>query len=228
MAQVRPGCVPASVPPSPARPTMKGRGVPRGVCPAARDVHPTAPVRRLSAGRRSETWPGGFARAGQSFSRGLTGPVRPPGPSSHALEWRREVSTFATRPLVRVRWGYRCRVVCPLGARAVIGARPRRPTSESPGFAPHRPRPARGSPGSRGGCFGPRALHVVPDSERVLRAVLGDSRFAPSAPVQRPGPRPDFARAAGFQAITVRTGARRPLQGRTRRGRDAGRRNWNH
>jgi hypothetical protein len=65
---------------------------------------------------------------------------------------------------------------------------------------------------------------VVPDSERMLRAVLDDNRFAPSAPVQRPGPRPDFARAAGFRAITVRSGARRPLQGRTRRGRDAGRR----
>ena len=65
-------------------------------------------------------------------------------------------------------------------------------------------------------------MHVVPDSERVSRAVPGDSRFAPSAPVQRLGPRPDFARAAGIQAITVRTGARSPLQERTRRCRDAG------
>jgi hypothetical protein len=224
VAQVRPGCVPASVPPSPARPTMKGRGVPGGVCPAAHVVHPAAPAGRLSAGWRSETWPGGFARAGQSRQPGTDRP----GSSARALLPRPRVTpgggTFATRPLVRVRWGYRCRVVCPLGARAVIGPRPRRPTSESPGFAPHRPHPARGSPGSRGGCFGPRALHVVPNSERVLRAVLGDGRFTPSAPVQRPGPRPDFARAAGFRAITVRTGARRPLQGRTRRCRDAGRR----
>ena len=60
---------------------MKGRGVPGGVCPAARVVHPTAPVGRLSAGRRSETWPGGFARADQSRQPGTDRP----GSSSRAL-----------------------------------------------------------------------------------------------------------------------------------------------
>jgi hypothetical protein len=43
----------------------------------------------------------------------------------------------------------------------------------------------------RGGFFSPRALSVVPDSERMIRAVLDDNRFAPSAPVQRLGPRPE-------------------------------------
>jgi hypothetical protein len=81
VAQVRPGCVPASVPPSPARPTMKGRGVPGGVCPAAHVVHPAAPAGRLSAGWRSETWPGGFARAGQSRQPGTDRP----GSSARAL-----------------------------------------------------------------------------------------------------------------------------------------------
>ena len=223
MAQVRPGCVPASVPPSPARPTMKGRGVPGGVCPATHVVHPAPPAGRLSAGWRSETWPGGFARAGQSRQPGTDRP----GSSARALLPRprvtpggghlRDPPTSASAVGIPVPRGL------PARRQGGYRARPRRPTSESPGFAPHRPRPARGSPGSLGGCFGPRALHVVPDSERVLRAVLGDSRFAPSAPVQRPGVLPAFARAAGFRAITVRTGARRPLQGRTRRGRGAGR-----
>jgi hypothetical protein len=188
VAQVRPGCVPASVPPSPARPTMKGRVVPGGVCPAALGLAPRASCGATFGGRQSETWPGGFAQAGQSRGPGTDRP----GSSTRALLPRPRGTpgggTFATRPrvpkapLVRVTWGHRCRVVCPLGARAVLGPQPRRPTSESPGFAPHRPRLARGSPGNRGGCFGPRASHVVPNSERMLRAVLGDS----CTPLPRP------------------------------------------
>ena len=60
--------------------------------------------------------------------------------------------------------GDSARAVCPLGAEAVPGCGSSRPATEPLGFTPHRPRPARGSPGSRGGCFGPRALHVVPNS----------------------------------------------------------------
>jgi hypothetical protein len=160
----------------------EGSGCPRGGLSCRPGLAPRASCGATFGGRQSETWPGSFAQAGQS-----RGPETDrPGSSARALLPRPRVTpggdTYATRPLVpklphvRVTWGYRCRVVCPLGARAVLGLQPRRPTSESPGFAPHRPHPARGSPGTRGGCFGPRALHVVPDSARVPRAVLGDSR----------------------------------------------------
>ncbi len=139
MAQVRPGVVPASVPPSPGRPTMKGQGVPGGVCPAALVLHPAGPAGRPSAGRRSKTWPGEFAQAGKSRGPGTDRP----GSSSRALIPRPRVTpegdTYAARPEVRVRWGFRCRVVCPLGARAVHGPRARRPCFRVPWV---RPKPA--------------------------------------------------------------------------------------
>ena len=86
VVQVRPGCVPASVPPSPARPTMKGRGVPGGVCPATLVLHPARPAGRLSAGGGPRLGPAVSLRRVSPGDQGLTGPVRPPGPSSHALE----------------------------------------------------------------------------------------------------------------------------------------------
>ncbi len=161
------------------------------------------PAGRPSASWRSKTWPFGFAQAGQSRGPGTGRPSS----SSRALLPRPRVmpggDTYATRPEVRVRWGYRCRVVCPLGAtprqggpRAAGPARTARPGLLSPLGSPLTSAPSPRVTGHRGGCFSPRALHVVPDSERLLRAVLDDSRFAPSesAPVKRLGPRPVFAR----------------------------------
>ncbi len=60
----------------------------------------------------------------------------PPGPYSTSGG-----DTYAPRPRMRVRWGHRCRVVCPLGARAVIGPRDRRPE-----FPRIRPSPSVPSP----------------------------------------------------------------------------------
>jgi hypothetical protein len=178
VAQVRPGVLPVSVPPSPARPTMKGRGVPGGFCPAALVLRPAGPAGRPSASWRSETWPGGFAQAGQSRGPGTDRP----GSSFKALLRvpRPRVTpggdTYATRPEVRVRRGYLCRVVCPLGARASSGRGSGGPTSESPGFAPHLRAQPEGHRAPRG-CFSPRALHVVPDSEKKVVSWLEKRRF---------------------------------------------------
>jgi hypothetical protein len=213
-------CSPRFSPTFPGPTHNEGQGCSGGGCPAALVLHPAGPAGRPSAGRQSETWPGEFAhwQAGRSQGPGTDRP----GSSSTALLPRPRVTlggdAYAARPEVRVRWGYRCRMVCPLGARAILGLRARRPGFRVPWFRPSPPRP-RGSPRR---VLQSQGLGRGPDSERMLRDVLDDIRFAPSAPVQRLDPSPDFARAAGFQAITVRSGARRPLQGRTHRGRDAG------
>jgi hypothetical protein len=99
-----------------------------------------------------------------------------------------------------VRWGYRCRVVCPLGARAVFGPRARRPVFRVPWVRPSSSTPSPRVTGHRGGCFSSRALHVVPDSERVLRAVFDDSLVVDSP---LPSPSSDWAPALtspGLQA----------------------------
>jgi hypothetical protein len=110
---------------------------------------------RLSASGRSETWPGGFAQAGQSRGPGTDRP----GSSSWALLPRPRVTprgdTYATRPLVPMRWGHRCRVVCPLGTRAVPGPLARRPGFRVPWVRLSPPRPARGSPGTSAGASVP-------------------------------------------------------------------------
>jgi hypothetical protein len=90
VAQVRPGCVPASVPPSPARPTMKGRGVPGGVCPAALVLRPARLAGWLSAGGRPRLGLAVSLRRVSPGARGLTGPVRPRGPYSLVIKRRRE------------------------------------------------------------------------------------------------------------------------------------------
>ena len=99
VVQVRPGCVPASVPPSPARPTMKGRGVPGGSLSRHPGLAPRASCGATFGGWRSETWPGSFAQAGQSRGPGTDRPGSP----AWALLPRPRVTpggdTYATRPL---------------------------------------------------------------------------------------------------------------------------------
>jgi hypothetical protein len=87
VAQVRPGVVPASVPPSLARPTMRagvfqGGSVPPPLFCAPRDLR--GDPRRVGD-PRLQGGPVVSLRRVSPGDRGLTRPVRPPGPYSHAL-----------------------------------------------------------------------------------------------------------------------------------------------
>jgi hypothetical protein len=152
---------------------MKGRRAPGGVCPAALDPAPRGSCGAAFGERAVRDLARRFRSGGSVPGHGTDRP----GSSSRALLPRHRVTprgdTYATRP--QVRWEYRCRVVCPLGAKAVPGPRVRRSRFRVPWVHPSPPCPARGAPHAVARCLVPGPCTWCPTRIGAIRAVLGDS-----------------------------------------------------